>query len=40
MISFIKVEIMAELLHYITVECTGVPNEVAGRCIYTIKGSF
>ena len=27
---------MSELLYWIALDCTGVPNEVAGECIYSI----
>ncbi len=30
-----KVEFMAELLYWITLDCTGVLNVVADRCIYS-----
>ena len=29
--SFVKVEFMAELLYWIALDCTGVPNKVAGE---------
>ncbi len=32
MTSFIKVEFMAELLYWITLDWIGVLNEVAGQC--------
>lgn len=33
MISLIKVEFTAELSYWITLDGTGVPNEVAGECV-------
>ena len=42
-IDFVKVEFMAELLYWITLDCTVVPNGVATQCIcytnrHTING--
>lgn len=33
--SFVKVELVAELLYLITLDRTSVPNEVASECRYT-----
>ena len=38
-ISFVNIEFMAELLYWIALDCTGVPNEVVGECIYTVYDS-
>ncbi len=35
-INFMKVEFIAELLHWIALDCTGVPNKVADERIYCI----
>ena len=31
-INFINIEFIAEVLYWIDLDCTGVPNEVAGDC--------
>ncbi len=35
--SFVKIDVMAEQLNWIALDCIGVPNKVAPECIYIAK---